>query len=112
MAKYRAQLVDGPVLVLPVASTFSYTFNPNNVTAFDEIGLVYPTARVTDDWGILEVTDGVLMFRDAGVIKKLQVAAPASAGALQGTGWKLRLNDGWELAPGDRKGDFVLRKKA
>jgi len=112
VAKYRAQLVDGPVLALPIGSSFSYTFDPNNVTAFEELGLVYPTARVTDDWGILEVTDGVLMFRDAGVIKKLQVAAPASAGALQGTGWKLRLNDGWELAPGDRKGDFLVRKKS
>jgi hypothetical protein len=112
MAKYRGQLVDGPVLVLPIGSSFSYTFDPNNVAAFEELGLVYPTARVTDDWGILEVTDGVLMFRDAGVIKKLQVAAPASAGALQGTGWKLRLNDGWELAPGDRKGDFLVRKKS
>ena len=112
MAKYRGQLVDGPVLVLPIGSSFSYTFDPNNVAAFEELGLVYPTARVTDDWGILEVTDGVLMFRDAGVIKKLQVAAPASAEALQGTGWKLRLNDGWELAPGDRKGDFLVRKKS
>jgi hypothetical protein len=113
LAKYRSRLIEGPVLVLPIGEGFSYTFNPNNVISFEEIGLIYPTARVTDDWGILEVSDGVLMFRDANQIKKLHVAAPTDAQSrpLQGPGWKLTLGEGWLLEPGVRKGDFVVRRK-
>src|ERR1051325_10343074 len=113
LAKYRSRLVEQPVLVLPVGESFNYSFNPNNVIAFDDLGLVYPTARVTDGWGILEVSDGLLMFRDGNKINKLQVAAPTDLQArpLQGPGWKLTLAEGWMLAPGERKGDFVLRKE-
>jgi hypothetical protein len=113
LVKYRSRLIEGPVLVLPIGGSFNYTFNPNNVISFEEIGLIYPTARVTDDWGILEVSDGVLMFRDANQIKKLHVAAPTDAQSrpLQGPGWKLTLAEGWLLEPGARKGDFVVRRK-
>src|ERR1051325_10802091 len=46
LVKYRSRLIEGPVLVLPIGGSFNYTFNPNNVISFEEIGLIYPTARV------------------------------------------------------------------
>src|SRR5262249_40892919 len=111
LAKYRALLLDGPVLVLPVGGSFNYSFNPNNVVPLADDGTVYPTARITDDWGILTVSDGVLMLRAGGRITKLHVAAPAMSDArlLQGGGWKLELKEGWTLTPGSRPGDFALR---
>lgn len=112
LAKYRTLLQDGPVLVLPIAESFNYSFNPNNVIPLEDGNTVYPTARITDDWGVLTVSDGVLMVREGGRITKLQVAAPAApqAPVLQGSGWKLELKTGWTLAPGQRPGDFSLRK--
>jgi hypothetical protein len=111
--KYRALLVDGPVLALPIGGSFNYSYNPNNLVSLDDSTTVYPTARVTDDWGVLEVSGGVLMLRASGRITRLQVAAPAAADArpLQGNGWKLELKEGWELVRGERAGDFVLRKR-
>jgi hypothetical protein len=112
-ARYRSRLVEGPVLLLPVYN-INYSYNPNSVAPFEDVGVLYPTARITDDWGILEVSDGVLMFRDSSSIKKLHVSAPTDLQArpLLGVGWKLMLNDGWEVASGERTGDFVLRKKS
>jgi hypothetical protein len=112
LEKYRALLVDGPVLALPIGDSFNYSYNPNNLVSLDDGTTVYPTARITDDWGVLEVSSGVLMSRTGGRITRLQVAAPAASEAhpLQGNGWKLELKDGWTLAPGERSGDFVLRK--
>lgn len=111
-AKYRARLLEGPVLVVPVKGSFHYTFDPNNVTPLDDTATIYPTLRVTDEWGILEVSDGALMFRDNRGITKLHVTAPADIQKqpVQGSGWKLTLNDGWKIVAGERKGDFVIRK--
>ena len=113
VAKYRAKLIDGPVLVIPAAGSFNYSFNPNNLVPLDETGTVFPTIRVTDDWGILEVTDGVLMIRSNGVIKELHVTAPnaSTARSIQGPGWKLELNDGWTITTGKRSGDYTLSKQ-
>jgi hypothetical protein len=112
-AKYRMKLIDGPVLVLPVAGSFRYSFNPGNLVSLGDIGTVYPTMRVTDDWGILEVTDGCLLIRDARSVKRLQVAAPASpqSGTLAGPGWTLQLKAGWSIAAGPRSGDFMLQRQ-
>jgi hypothetical protein len=120
IAKYRARLVDGPVLVLPVLEKLSFSFDPYNLLPLDEQRTIYPTTRVTDVWGILEVSDGALFVRGSAGITRVVVAAPVDAnarppfgsaqGKLRGDGWTLELAPGWTLAPGERKGDFVLRK--
>lgn len=105
-AAWTARLVDGPRLTLPFQS-MQIAFNPGTLTALGDAGTVYPTLRVVDVWGILEVTDGALIDPNW---SGATVAAPASADAREGPGWTLRLNPGWELGPGDRPGDFRLRK--
>lgn len=112
-AKYRARLLEGPVLVIPVKGSFHFTFDPNTVTPLDDTATIYPTLRVTDDWGILEVSDGALMFRDNRGVTKLHVTAPTDIQKqpLQGSGWKLTLNEGWKVVAGERKGDFAIRKE-
>ncbi len=112
IAKYRARLVDGPVLILPVLEKFSFSFDPYNLLVLDEQRTVYPTTRVSDVWGILEVSDGALFVREGGLITRVVVAAPADANArpLSGEGWTLELAAEWIVAAGERKGDFVLRR--
>ncbi len=106
-AAWTARLVDGPRLTLPFQS-MQIAFNPGTLTALGDRGTVYPTLRVVDAWGILEVTDGALIDPNW---SGATVAAPASADAREGAGWTLRLNPGWELGPGDRPGDFRLRER-
>ncbi|HJR72180.1 MAG TPA: hypothetical protein VJ806_00910 [Luteimonas sp.] len=105
LARNRARFVEGPVLKLDLIH-MSVQFNPSNLQPLDGVGTVYPTMRVTDDWGTLEVEGGAVMRSDW---KAVIVAAPESAGSAQGPGWKLTLKPGWTLAPDARAGDFVLK---
>lgn len=103
-ADWTAKLVDGPRLHLPFRS-MRIAFDPGKITALPPHGSVYPTLRVVDAWGVLEVSDGALIDDNwSGVT----VAAPVSAGAVEGPGWTLQLNSGWTLATGERDGDFRL----
>ena len=109
LAQYRSQLVDGPVLIIPLRK-MNVQFNPNNLLALGDLGTVYPTMRITDEWGILEVTSGALMVPNW---KQVTVAAPPDAAAqpLRGPGWTLQLAEGWHLIRGPRPGDFSLQEQ-
>ncbi|HXG68697.1 MAG TPA: hypothetical protein VNO70_26610 [Blastocatellia bacterium] len=108
IAAYRSRLVEGPVLAIPLQQ-MSMQFNPGNLQPLDSLGTVYPDIRIVDLWGILTVTKGALM---SPTFTKIQVPAPANPGArpVEGDGWKLELNAGWMIAPGERKGDYVIKK--
>lgn len=108
LAEYRAKLVDGPVLAIPLQK-MNMQFNPGNLLPLDTLGTIYPDIRIVDVWGILTVSKGALM---SPTFTKIYVPAPSdpSASNARGDGWTLELNAGWALAPGERKGDFVVKK--
>ena len=107
VAAYKAQLVTGPVLHLPLKH-MKVQFNPSNLMPLGDAGTVYPTMQVIDDWGSIEVKGGALM---AGDWTLLTVAAPdgdARSGELHGKGWTMKLAPGWQLVDGTRKGDRTI----
>jgi hypothetical protein len=108
IARYRQRLVDGPVLAIPLREA-RFQFNPNNIQPLDTLGTVYPDMRIVDVWGILTVSGGALMNP---TFSKVQVSAPASLSArpVEGDGWTLELNPGWDIAPGERRGDYIVKK--
>jgi hypothetical protein len=112
-ADLRARLVAGPVLRLTPGAEFSFSFDPNDAVNIEE-GTVYGSTRVTDVWGILEVdSGGALFLRNAqGWFTGVVVPAPAGVPGppTSGDGWRLELADGWEIAPGERDGDWVVRE--
>jgi hypothetical protein len=112
---YKKRLIDGPVLRFQVLEKFDFSFDPNQVIPLDENTTIYPTLRVTDVWGVLEVSDGALMKRDQGKFVEVAVEAPKDAvdksGVVEGPGWKLTLSHGWRLAESERKGDLVVTNK-
>lgn len=111
LTEYRARLVDGPVLILPLTKEVQYSFNPNNLQPVGEIGTVYPTLRVSDAWGILTVTGGAMMTPNRDAVR-VPVSADLKKRPPQGEGWTLQLNEGWRLEAGERKGDYVLKKSS
>lgn len=113
LAAYTRRLVTGPVLHLPAAGQFNFSFDPNNVIPLDDTSSIYVNLRVTDEWGILEVTDGALMKREQGKFSGVVVEAPrdfAGKREITGNGWNLTLAEGWRLAGGERPGDLKLVK--
>ncbi len=109
IAANRAKFVDGPVLRLPLAH-MKYQFNPQTLQPLGLFGTVYPTARLVDDWGVVEVQGGALMTKDrkAFVVSAVGVdpAAPRSGD------WTLQLNPGWVLVAGERPGDLIVKPAA
>ena len=108
IARYRALLVDGPRLVLPLSKP-QVMFNPSTLVPLGDAGTVYPTIKVLSDFGSIEVSAGALLAPDW---KHLYVTAPdkeaARTGIIVGPGWTLKLNDGWRIGAGARPGDMLL----
>ena len=108
IASYRARLIDGPVLTIPLRQ-MNMQFNPGNLVALETVGTVYPDIRIVDVWGILTVTHGgALMSAD---FARIAVPAPQTTGGsvIEGDGWKLELKAGWRIAADQRPGSFVLQ---
>jgi len=115
IAGARQKFIEGPALILPLTKDVNYSFDPNNVMGIDSLNTVYPTMRLVDAWGILEVTDGAWLIRGAnGLLVRAQVPAPQSASAapLKGDGWTLTLNEGWRIVAAERRGDFKVENAA
>jgi hypothetical protein len=102
LAAWQAALVDGPVLVLPLASP-RFQFNPQTLAALDGVGTVYPTLRLADEWGELVVDGGAALVH----ADRRRASVPLASGGdgLSGDGWTLTLAPGWELRPATRLGD-------
>ena len=84
-------------------------FDPGNLVPINSLGTVYPNIRIVDDWGVLTVTKGGALM--SGDFSRVIVPAPKKIAqpVIDGDGWELRLNPGWSLTPGERKGDFAVR---
>lgn len=109
LAQYRARLVDGAVLEIPLQK-MNLQFNPNNLVPLDSLGTVYPDIRIVDVWGILTVSKGGALRNPT--FTKIYVSAPSnlSLSPIRGDGWTLELNTGWTIASGERKGDYIIKK--
>lgn len=106
MAAYKAKLIDGPVLVLPLDHP-SYQFNPQTLVPIGA-GTVYPTMKLTSTWGTLTV-DGDALLDDA----KTRAAVSAAGGDIEqgrGPGWTIDLKPGWHIVPGARAGDYTVTR--
>ena len=115
IAAAKKKFLDGPVLLLSLSTDVSYSYDPNNVIGIDARNTVYPTMRLVDAWGVLTVSNGAWLERDAtGSIVRARVPAPSdlSARPLKGEGWSLELTNGWEVVPGERSGDVKIRKRS
>ena len=97
LAAMRARYVEGAVLTIPLQQ-MQFTFDPNTVQPFGDLGTVYPTMEVRDVWGKIVVTAGGLISPD---FKRLVVPA-------DGEGYELTLNDGWRILPDVRQGDQTI----
>ena len=108
LAELKTRLVDGPVLRLPLVHA-NYQFNPQTLEALGAAGVVYPTMKLSADWGVLAVEQGALL--DKAMTTAAVTVSGGSPDHLQGPGWHLTLSKGWRVAPGERAGDFVVRKE-
>jgi len=108
LADMRKKFVTGPVLELPFFK-MKVQFDPGKILALDDIGNVYLSLRLVDEWGILTSTDGALIMKDWSMTV---VPAPENiAGSVvKGVGYALELNEGWKIEPLEDKDGYAVRK--
>ena len=109
LATWKSRLIDGPVLLLPLESA-NFQFNPQTLVPLEGVGTVYPSMRITDAWGSLEVQEGGALVRQASHSATVSAVGADNAGTV-GPGWRLSLNPGWLVRPGERAGDIVVVRK-
>lgn len=107
LAAYKKKFVTQPHTELRFEH-MGISFDPRNIVPLDDYGTVYPTIRVTDQWGILTVTEGALV---SSAWDKISVGLPATihGNKINGQGWELQLADGYKLAKA-AGGNYTLHK--
>lgn len=106
---YRNRLLTHERLVIP-NNNLQFSFNPQEkLIPLDTTGVIYKTMRLSGDFGVLEVTDGILRTNDW---QFFIVAVPEKidGNPIHGEGYKLQLNTGWHVID-KTKGIFVIEKK-
>lgn len=103
-ARYRAELVAGSTLRLPLRH-FKIAFNPAQEQRLGRDGSVYHHLMVSAPWGRIVVSQGDALINPD--FTALTVAAPAShAGStVRGRGWHLKLTPGTRIVPEPDKPD-------
>lgn len=93
---YKKRFLSDNTLIINLEE-MSIGFDPTNMIPLEEHGTVYPTMRLTDNWGVLEVDSlGALLSPDW---KTVYISQPSeiTEAFIKGNGWVLKLNEGWGL---------------
>ncbi len=110
LADYRARLVDGPVMVLPMID-FSISWNPSKQQPLGVEGTVYPNLTLAAPWGVLTVTEGGALVAGDWSQTRIPATFERDGNRLEGAGWVLDLATGWGVASGEREGDYGVKRE-
>lgn len=107
--EHRTKFIKNPHLEIAFEN-MSVSFNYTDISTLDDQGVVYPTIRAKDNWGILEVSNGALMSPDW---KKITVSNLTSVNGrvVKGDGWTLELNEGYTILKDVFTNNSCLSKK-
>lgn len=93
---YEDVFLKHPVLLINLEK-MNISFNPNTLFDLGKAGTFYPTGMITDIWGELSVTNGMLL-RDWKVVSvPYTIKASQSNNIIEEPGWKLTLKEGWQV---------------
>jgi hypothetical protein len=104
----KTKFIESPHLEI-YFEKMSISFDPRNIIPMEDQGSVYPTLRVSDNWGILTVTDGALI---GSTWNKVTVSEPTgiTPERVTGNGWTLDINKGYIIEKNSTTGNYILKK--
>ena len=109
ISRYTSEFVDKPHFILNFEK-MKISFDPRNLVPLGSNGTVYPTIRVTDNWGILNVENGALMSPRWDMIT-VGMPTKIDGGNISGDGWTLTLDGRYALVH-DNMGNYRVRKRS
>lgn len=108
-AEYKLKFIDSPHVELPLIK-MNMSFDYTRMVPLENYGTVYPSIRITDEWGILEAENGALI---SSAWNKVNISFPAviNGNNISGDGWKLELKEGYVIQlQNDGRGYVVKRQ--
>jgi len=107
--EYKAKFIEQPHLEIRFEK-MSVSFDPRNTMPIEGFGTVYPTLRVSDNWGILTVSNGALLGTNWDTIS---VSEPTliTKDKVAGDGWTIDLNSGYIVEKNSSDKNYSLKKQ-
>jgi hypothetical protein len=106
---YKRAFIEQPHLEIKLEK-MNISFDPRNIVPLEGYGNVYPTMRITDNWGILSVSGGALLgtnWDKVTVSEPLQIAP----GSVSGNGWNLEVNKDYTLEKNKSDNNYFLKRR-
>lgn len=109
IAAYKSQFIEQPHFDLTLEK-MNISFDYRIILPLEDKGTVYPKIRVTDTWGILDVSKGALINPSW---NNITVSAPlkTEANKIYGDGWTLDLNEKYTIEKDIATGNYFLKHK-
>lgn len=108
---YRDKFLEQPHLEIRLEDMIM-SFNPNTLIPLDEDeGTVYPTIVLSDNWGVLTVTEGGALLRSDWRWVVVSIPTEITDKSIKGDGWSIELNKGYTVEK-KLEGDYILIKDA
>ena len=88
-----------------------FSFNPNTLIPLDStLGTVYPQLQLTDEWGILDVTDGGALISPTWTTITVPAPHTTTSTEAHGSGWRLTLTPGYIIER--RAKDYIVKAQS
>ena len=111
LEEYRIKFFENPRLEIRLED-MNMSFDPRSLIPLDEDeGTVYPTIMLSDNWGILNVTEGGVLLRSDWRWIVLSEPLEIAENKVIGDGWIIELNEGYFIEK-MLNGDYLISKKA
>ncbi len=106
---FKSKFIEQPHFEI-VFQNMNISFDPRNIMPLEDKGTVYPNIRVTDNWGILTVTNGALMSPNW---DKIFISIPTQIDEEKviGDGWILELKNGFIVQKDKASSNYILMKR-
>ncbi len=95
LAAYRQQFIDSAHLTLPLIK-MNMSFDYTRMVPLEPHGTVYPSIRISDEWGILEASEGALISNNWDLVT-LSLPLKNIGTKISGKGWILELRPGYSV---------------
>lgn len=110
IATYKSTFVEAPHFDIKFIK-MNISFNPTNIVPIEDYGTVYPTMRVTDQWGVLIVENGALMSVTWDKVS-LTLPLKTEGNRVSGDGWTLELKEPYKVEQNKENQNYSIVKKA
>lgn len=109
IAEYKSKFIEKPHFEI-VFEKMNISFDPRNILSLEDQGTVYPNLRVTDNWGVLEVSNAALISSDWSRIS-VSIPEKINGSTIEGEGWVLKLKENYKVGKDEKDHNYILIKQ-